>query len=53
MSVRVCVRKSYKGYPYSVEAELSDLKQIDEIGKVVGAVEEWIEQQIKESVSSR
>ena len=45
--IKIKLQKTCNGIPYTIEASLEDLRQVDEIGKVVGAVEQWIQEQFK------
>ena len=51
MSVHIKISKSCNAIPYTIEATLTDLEQIDVVGKVVGAIEQWIQTQFKPTVN--
>jgi len=45
VSVKLVISRKYNGVSYRIETELADLKQTDAVGKVMRAIEEWIDRE--------
>jgi len=48
MSIKLCVRRVYRGVPYSIEADLYEVGSVDLVGQLMRKAESFIEKMLEE-----
>ena len=47
MSIKLCIRRVYRGVPYSIEANLHEVESVDLIGRLMRTAESFIDRMLE------